>query len=457
MTWSDPNQLHRTGKLLIDLCLATNPAEARAVLEGMVLQVDVGPGLEHQPASQAALLTIVNAGYRAFLGGVLVCIDDDPILTAGWGRGLRLSEAVLCFGGQLVDGHLGDHPTIVVGRPTRESIGEIVLHTATNGWSGGVVETTPDRPDDDGIALAGVAAAAIGVSEVFQYCLGSPIAGRRNVGVSLWRPDLPWRDPNALGPPLRWLPRSLWLLGLGHLGQAYAWSLGWLPYATPSEATAYLMDFDSIIEGNLATGLLARSDDVGKRKTRLVAEHLESLGLRTAIVERRFDETLRLVGDEPGLALAGFDDPIPRRALGDDRFGRVVDGALGAGPVGYLDIQLHTFPSRLDPATAFGSGTKASSTDLLPAYEAEAQRRIAVGENGGDARCGMLEFACVTIGAAFVGAVASALILADPLRGLHAGQEFAVIGLDLRSPNDIQAAPNPEPGEYIPLAASATP
>ena len=75
MTWSDPSQLHRTGKLLIELGRATNPFEARAILEGMVLQVDVGPGFEHRPASQAALLTIVNAGHRAFLGGVHVRID----------------------------------------------------------------------------------------------------------------------------------------------------------------------------------------------------------------------------------------------------------------------------------------------------------------------------------------------------------------------------------------------
>jgi hypothetical protein len=70
---------------------------------------------------------------------------------------------------------------------------------------------------------------------------------------------------------------------------------------------------DSIIGGNLATGFLARPTDVGRRKTRLVAERLESLGLRTTIIERLFDEALTPVRDEPSLALAGFDDPVPRR------------------------------------------------------------------------------------------------------------------------------------------------
>lgn len=455
MTWSEPSQLHRTGKLLIDLRMASNPVEARSILERMVLQVDVGPGLEGKPASQAALLTIVNAGHRAFLGGVNVRIDDDSTLTVGWCNGLRVSDAVLRFGGRIVTTHTADQVTLTVGQPLGMSTGKIVLHTAVNGWSGGVVETLKDETVCDGLGLTGVISGALGVSEVFQYCLGSSTAGRRDVGVSLWRPDLPWQNPDATGPTLRWLPRSLWLLGLGHLGQAYAWSLGWLPYKEPSELTVCLMDVDSIVEGNVATGLLTRSDDLRKRKTRLVSEQLESLGYQSAIVERLFDETLRPSQSEPRLAFAGFDDPIPRRKLGDGRFDRVVDGGLGAGSTGYLDILLHTFPSQLDPATAFGTGAKLVSSILPPAYEVEAQRRIAEGASVGDAQCGMLEFAGVTIGAAFVGAVASALVVADPLRQLHQGSELVVVGLDLRSPNDIQTAPNTEPSLRMPPTADS--
>lgn len=456
MTWAEPHRLHRTGKLFIDTGRAANPEVARAILEEMALQVDVGSGIEHLPASQAALLTIINAGHRAFLGGVRVRIDNDAVLTTGWGKGLRLSEAVPRFGGQLVDAQDGDLPTLVVGEPTRPTTGKPILHVVTDGWCGGVTESATGPSRGDGITLAGVMAGGLGVSEVFQHCLGSTLAARRDVGVSLWRPDLAWQDPDAAGPPLHWLPRSAWFLGLGHLGQAYAWSLGWLPYATPSNATAYLMDVDTVIEGNLATGLLLSPDDVRKRKTRVVAERLESLGLRTALVERLFDDTLRPVRDEPGLAFGGFHDPVPRRMLGGNRFGRVIDGGLGGGPVGYLDIQLHTFPSRLDPATAFGTDVETGPADLLPAYEAEALRRIEAGESAGDARCGMLEFAGITVAAAFVGSVASALVLADPLRVLHEGNDYAVIGLDLRSPSDIQRAPNPASGDYIPPATEAT-
>ena len=51
--------------------LARAPEEARRILESFVLQVAVGAEIGDL-AAQAALLTIVNAGHRAFLGGVHV-------------------------------------------------------------------------------------------------------------------------------------------------------------------------------------------------------------------------------------------------------------------------------------------------------------------------------------------------------------------------------------------------
>jgi hypothetical protein len=443
--------VHRTAKQLIDSGRAADPAEAEAILEDMVLQVDVGPSIERDAAGQAALLTIVNAAQRAFLGGVRIRVEDDPILTAGWGTGLLLSNAIARFGGQVEDVHTNDHPTLVVGAPSRETVGRIVMQVTWQRWSGGVVEIGAGHLGDDGIALAGVVAGALGVSEAFQHCLGSAVAGRRDVGISLWRPDLDWRQADAAGPILRWLPRSLWLLGLGHLGQGYAWSLGWLPYSTDSGAIAYLMDFDSIIRANLATGLLAFPGDINKRKTRVVAELMESRGFRTFVVERPFDATLQPGGDEPGLALAGFDDPAPRLLLGGNRFGRVVDVGLGAGHVEYLDIVLHTFPSQLVPEVEF-AGQRAAFRPLPAAYEAEVDRRIAAGVEPGAARCGMSEFAGIAVGAAFVGAVAASLALADPLRSLHEGRGYAVVSVDLRSPDHVQTAFNEEPGAYIPPA-----
>jgi hypothetical protein len=454
MTWPDRDSLHRTAKLLVDSGRASSPGEAVAILEGFVLQVDVGPGIENNPAAQAALATMVNAGHRAFLGGVEVRAEDDPVLTEGWVAGRRLSAAVAELGGRMTDTLSPDLPTVIVGQPTRPPAGRIVLRTTWRGWAGGVVEDPDDRLNGNGIVLAGVVAGALAVSETFQHVLGSPRAGRRDAGLSLWRPDLPWHDLAGAGPPLGWLPSCLWLLGLGHLGQGYAWSLGWLPYASPADVTVFLMDTDIVVRGNTATGLLLREEDVGRRKTRVVAARLEAEhGMRTAIVERRFDDTLWPSGDEPLLALAGFDHPGPRRQLGSERggeprFGRVVDAGLGKGPVEYLDLLIHTFPSQLDLATAFPDRERPHAP-MPVAYTAEIKRMIESGADAGDAACGMTEVAGISVAAAFVGAITGTLVIGDVLRHLHGGREIAVLSLDLRSPAYIDAPENTAPGPYF--------
>ena len=73
----------------------------------------------------------------------------------------------------------------------------------------------------------------------------------------------------------------------------------------------------------------------------------------------------------------------------------------------------------------------------------------------GSAPCKMLEFSGITVGLAFVGAVAGALAMADPVRALHEGEEFSVVDLDLRSPDRIQLARNTKPGDRMPLALPA--
>jgi hypothetical protein len=61
------------------------------------------------------------------------------------------------------------------------------------------------------------------------------------------------RQVSVLLTPIAESPQ---LLGLGHLGQAYAWTLGMLPYARPGEVQLGLVDFDRIIGANTAPQLL---------------------------------------------------------------------------------------------------------------------------------------------------------------------------------------------------------
>lgn len=452
MSWGTADDLDRTAKILIDSGRVRNPTEARQYLESLVLQVAVGPEIDHDLAAQAALATAVNVGGRAFRGGVRVQLGADPVLATGPTAGLMASQVVTRYGGTVIERTAQEHPTLVIGQPVHHH-GKPVLHCSTRGWSGGVVQSRDQILGGDAIAPAGILAAAIGISETFQQQLGNVVAGRRNVGLSLWRPDLPWYSAED-GPALHYLPAALWLLGLGHLGQAYAWTIGMLPYATPRDVQIGLMDFDIIVKGNTATQLLVDDDNVGKRKTRVVASALEDLGFSTRIVERAFDghfhpEVSAIRSrNEPTTALAGFHDVTPRRDLAKAGFDRIVDAGLGAGPVEYLDMVIHTFPGALDPARAFRDDPR-PPRPLRDAYEQEIERQVDGGADEAVARCGMLDIAGVTVGAAFVGAVSSTLVVADILRLLHEGQNYSVIGLDLRDPAGIRAVVNGHPSDAI--------
>lgn len=436
------DQLHRTAKIALDQGLVLDVGSARGYLEKLVLQVHVGPGIDEDAAAQAALLTAVNTGHRAMLGGVHTVIEDNPRLNLPWARGHTLTRAVRRHGGSIVQSLAPDRPILAIGNPTHKIPAEVSLSTFYHGWSGGV--TTDTQPTSgDAIPLAGVLAGALGVSEVFQHLLGSPTAARRDVGLSLWRPELDWKSAEANGPSLQFLPSRIWLLGLGHLGQANAWNLGCLPYEQPTELEVFLVDYDTIIEANHATGLLTRPSDIDRFKTRLVAAHLEQLGHHTRLMERPFTDDLVVNDDEPLIALTGFDDIEPRRAL-DNTFRRVVDAGLGAGPTDYLDILIHTFPSQTTPNEAFRDHATRSRIPTR-AYETEIDHRISQGLDPGDARCGVLELADATPAAAFVGATAGAYAVADILRFLHQGRQYAVLNIDLRSPSNATVAPTHPP------------
>jgi hypothetical protein len=444
MTWTTVDDVDRTAKILVDTGKAGSLGEALDMVRSFVLQVDVGSVLANDPAAQAALLTVVNTGARAFLGGVRVRLAADPTLRTGWGYGLTASGAVRNYGGQIVDQLDEDLPAIAIG--TTSGLGKPLVHLTWSGWAGGVIAGgSRALQGPAGNEIAGVAAAALAVSEVFQHKTGNVLAGRRDVGLSLWRPDLDWTRPDAVGPALTYLPAALWLLGLGHLGQAYAWTLGALPYAAPNDVQIGLVDFDVVVAGNTATQMLITSSDVGRRKTRVVAASLERRGFSTRLVERAFDERFDPVShgdphrDEPRIALAGFDDVEPRRQLGQHRFDRVVDAGLGNGAE-YLDMVVHTFPAAGDPAAVFPAAPERDKRELRHAYESAIEQQVAAGSDEAAARCGMVDVAGVTVGAAFVGAVASTIVVGDLLRLLHEdGTNYSVASLDLRAPHGLRA------------------
>src|SRR5258708_38008803 len=83
----------RSGKVLVDSGEAASIEEAERELSRYVLQIDVGPDSDQSWTHQAILLTAVNAGARAFLGGVRVRLSGDSTLGSGWDAGRPLAQA----------------------------------------------------------------------------------------------------------------------------------------------------------------------------------------------------------------------------------------------------------------------------------------------------------------------------------------------------------------------------
>jgi hypothetical protein len=438
MNWPSRDAYGRTTKLLVDAGRAATPADAEAILGGYVLQISARVTGGFDEPAQAALLTAVNAGRRAFKGGVKVKVEGDAYASIPWARGLTIEESVVEFGGEIVARLDSTLPTLVIGGEGSGSVGAPVLHLGWDSWVGYATPTPQKRGQADAIVLAGVVAAALGVSEMFQYCQGAVGPGERAVGLSLWAPGSDWRERSDGEPRLDYLPSSLWILGLGHLGQASIWSLGCLPYSPTDHVSLHLMDTDEFVLANLDTGLLADAAAIREKKTRVVMRRLAGIGFDSAIVERLFDGTVRTTGSEPVLALAGFDNPEARRLV-EESFSLIIDAGLGSGPDDYLDVLVHEFPSELKAVDAFPIRTPVKQ-NLADAYEEEIRRQVADGAVEAEVRCGMVEAAGATVGAAFVGAIAGALSVAAVLRQLHGGPHYSVTSVNLAEPEFASTA-----------------
>ena len=236
-----------------------------------------------------------------------------------------------------------------------------------------------------------------------------------------------WLGPAADEPELRLLPSRLWLIGLGHLGQAYLWALGLLPYAEPAQLRLLLQDVDIITPSTESTSILSDATLIGQKKTRAMAAWAERRGFWTAIHERLFDKDFMRGPDEPAVALCGLDNGIGRQALDQVGFDFIVEAGLGRGYRDFRAIRLHTLPASRSAAHIWGAGGAVDEVEDRPAYAGMLLR-------GELDRCGVTLLAGKAVGAPFVGAVAAALAIAEVLRLLHGGAIHELIDLDLKAP-----------------------
>lgn len=422
--------LHRLVKQVLDSGEASSLAEAEAMFRGYRLSFVISQRDALRPAHQAALLTGVALARRVFLGGVSVTGAFDVPLAVPLPLGTTLAEAITNLGGHLSPTEINSS-TVFIGGEQQPRHDGFHIRTTFAGWRGGIVPAHVARPlvEEAAMPLAPMLAVALAVNEAFLFARQeTPAAGRRMLGLSLWRPDSrsDWLDNSTDEPELRFLPSRLWLIGLGHLGQAYLWALALLPYPNQSELELVLQDVDVITPSTESTSILTDANLVMQKKTRAMAAWVERRGFATAIHERLFDASFTRQDAEPAVALCGLDNAIGRQALDQAGFDFVVESGLGHGYRDFRTIRLHTLPGTRSSAEIW------KPIDLAEDVAGRAAYQKMLNERELD-RCGVTLLAGKAVGAPFVGAVAACLVISEILRLLHGGPLYQLIDLDLES------------------------
>jgi len=424
----EPSKINR-----LALCLMRSKGishtEAVAELKRLTLSLGCTAEIKNSAALQAALLTAINTGKRAFLGGLRVELPNNIPLKLRWPGSLTLNQVVteLTAGLPLPSGQ-STSQTLHFGIPNGE-IPRKSLSIDCSGWRGGVQPARDivhfENDDVPDFALGGVFAGGLAVHHAFIQVTGiNSSACDTPKGISLWNPEENWLNISSEGPRLRALPSQLWCLGLGHLGQAYLWSLGLLPYEKPSEVLFLLNDFDRIEDANWGSGMLTECGDLNVLKTRVCLKWLQARGFDTLLCERRFDNRTYRHETEPAIALCGFDKAEPRRSLEEAGFDQVLECALGAGLSDFDCIHIHNFPNSRAKAKDLW-GTERSINIDRKLLEAFAQDQI----------CGALaiDAASKAVSTSFVGAMAGAMVIAEVLRRYNKGLRFDEVLLNARN------------------------
>ncbi len=120
-------------------------------------------------------------------------------------------------------------------------------------------------------------------------------------------------------------------------------------------------------------------------------------------------------------------------ALEKAGFDLVVEAGLGAGPDGFRNFAIHTFPGERSAELIWSRFAQDThfNVEEKPAYKALRAR-------GMDA-CGLTQLASRTVGVPFVGLTAAALALSELLRRLHGGSAFSLISGSMMALEDVEA------------------
>lgn len=397
----------RLSRILVDQAGMTVP-EAEAKLNAMCLRIGVR-SLEPTPAFHAALLTAILVGAKCFRGGVHLDIDGDQPLAVPWSSECQtLREAIASL--KVNTGPKSTCATVLFGHP-RSTTSDPMFFATWDEWSAGYARSpVPTSPEQSTNPLAGIAAATLAVGAAFRQALGFEASD--SIVHTLW----PTAAPNFSDI---YLPGSLWVLGLGNLGQAFIWALSMLPFQDPSKVLLFLQDDDRASMQNLATSVLTDRDDIGNLKGKLCEAWVENRNFSARRVDRRIQATDRLLQTDPRVAFCGFDKIGSRKLLVETGFDAIVDAGLGRSASDFDRYRVTVFDKarRIDDHFIGMNDEPAQGHGPLPDAYRDLEKAVGA--------CGMAEYAGASVAAPYVSVLAATTAITR-LIALSSGLEHPV-------------------------------
>lgn len=387
--------LTRIAKSLVDSDGITFD-EAQARLLKLTLEIVVGEDATSLTA-HSAILTAISVASRTFIGGVRIAgYTAQPLNVAFPLNATMLDAAAFEVGASEFDG-AASHRIIIGSTGVIAQPGDI-----WTGWQGWLCAAAPHSLECDfgDNPLTGIAAGALAVSVAFNTARNLNSSGPAEI--NLWPTVEGETAPNFAEI---FLPGALWIVGLGNLGQAYLWALSALPYADPSQVMLVLQDRDRVSEENWATSVLVREEVYGALKTKVA----ETWGLSCGFDVRRIDRCLlasdRLDHDEPRMALCGVDKINVRAGMADIGFECIVDAGLGRTADDFDRYRVTVFDAERPINKHFEHSRDTMPIGQVPEEDAYKVLEQEIGN------CGAVEIAGASVAAAFVSAIAAAVVV----------------------------------------------
>lgn len=396
-------------------------------------------------SKQLSYLTTINIAHRVFLGGVKCVLPSDtpnllPIHSDS------LNNLVIRFGGLITDeDNRAEDVKVLFGV---ECFDDNCIEAVGNGWRGGINFYKQERvlleETRSVVSLGPIVSASLAC--YYAFCKTFKILDNEigvNTGISLWNLNSGenWYKNENEGPQELNMPRNIWTLGLGHLGQAYLWTSGLMPFKEPIKSLFLLQDADIIDFENIGSQILCFENNFGKPKTRPCLEFLESLGFKTQIVEKPFiegDSSQYWMGDFP-ILLNGVDNIKTRKSISNEQLALFIDGATN-GTLALFDsftmknifkIEKNTNELWLEEAI---KDEKILHKKLYDKYEKSH-------------KCGQLTN--IGISTPFVGLFGATIVISELFRSLNYGKSYSIITLQIRDLSNVTAIENGNYGKEL--------